>query len=160
MAACTSSAGATAAGCSARDSFALKPGSSHWLRIPGPTPREHLAAAAAGNRVYAIGGRAAGIDSNKTAFETYDAGARRWRALTPLPGARGGTGAAAIDGSIVSVGGEKPGGTIKPPLFAYDVRARRWSQLADLPTPRHGLGVSRWTAACGPSPAGRSRASP
>ena len=140
----------------AKDAFVLELGSPRWVRIHGPMPREHLAAAASRNRVYAIGGRTAGLDSNTTAFEVYDADARRWRALAALPGARGGTGAAAIGGRIVSVGGEEPGGTIKT-VFAYDVGARRWAQLADLPTPRHGLGVVAadgrvWAVAGGPVP--------
>ena len=109
-----------------------------------------------GGRVYAIGGRAAGIDTNTTAFEVYDAAAKRWRRLAPLPGARGGTGAAALGGRIVSVGGEAPGGTIRS-VYAYDVETRRWSRLPDLPTPRHGLGVVAandriWVLAGGPEP--------
>ena len=57
------------------------------------------------------------------------------------PGARGGTGAAAVGNTIVSVGGEAPGGTVRS-VYAYDVVRRRWSRLPDLPTPRHGLGVA------------------
>lgn len=140
----------------ARDAFALTLGGKSWTRIPGPMPREHLAAAASRDRVYAIGGRAAGIDSNTTAFQVYDAGARRWQRLAPLPGPRGGTGAAAVGGRIISVGGEEPAGTIES-VFAYDVRGRRWARLADLPTPRHGLGVIAadnrvWAVAGGPVP--------
>ena len=109
-----------------------------------------------GGRVYAIGGRAAGIDTNKTDFEVYDAAAKRWRRLAPLPGARGGTGAAALGGRIVSVGGEEPAGTIRS-VYAYDVATRRWSRLPDLPTPRHGLGVVAvndriWVVGGGPEP--------
>ena len=140
----------------ARVAFALTLGTQRWTRIPGPSVREHLAAAASRGRVYAIGGRTAGIDTNLTTFEVYDAGARRWRALAPLPGARGGTGATALGGRIVSVGGEEPAGTIRS-VYAYDVRTRRWSQLPDLPTPRHGLGVVAvndrvWVVAGGPEP--------
>jgi N-acetylneuraminic acid mutarotase len=140
----------------ARDAFALEPGALHWTRIPGPRPREHLAAASAGARVYALGGRAAGYDSNTTRFEVYDSAARRWRALASLPGARGGTGAAALGGRIVSVGGEEPAGAIRS-VYAYDLRSRRWSRLSDLPTPRHGLGVVAaggriWALAGGPAP--------
>ena len=50
----------------ARVAFALTLGSQlgtqRWTRIPGPTAREHLAAAASRGRIYAIGGRAAGIE--------------------------------------------------------------------------------------------------
>jgi N-acetylneuraminic acid mutarotase len=140
----------------ARVAFALTLGSQRWTRIPGPSPREHLAASSSKGRVYAIGGRAAGIDTNKTDFEVYDAAAKRWRRLAPLPGARGGTGAAALGGRIVSVGGEEPAGTIRT-VYSYDVRTGRWSRLPDLPTPRHGLGVVAvndriWVLAGGPQP--------
>lgn len=140
----------------ARDAFMLELGSGHWERIKGPAGREHLAATSSRGRVYAVGGRAAGIDSNTTAFEVYDAPANRWRKLPSLPGARGGTGAAAIGGRIVSAGGEEPAGTI-PAVYSYGVATRTWTRLADLPTPRHGLGVVAlngrvWVVAGGPVP--------
>ena len=124
----------------ARIAFAFYLRKRRWARIPGPAPREHLAAAAAGARVYAIGGRSAGIDTNTARFEVYDARARRWTQLAPVPQARGGTGAAFANGRIVSIGGERPQGTIAS-VYAYDLRTKRWRRLADLPTPRHGLGV-------------------
>ena len=65
---------------------------------------------------------------------------KRWERLPRVPDTRGGTGAAAVGGMIVSVGGEEPGGTIES-VYRYDVKTRRWARLPDLPTPRHGLGV-------------------
>jgi Kelch motif len=140
----------------ARDAFVLAPGTGRRTRVRGPHPREHLAAAASGGRIYAIGGRAAGIDTNSARVEVYDTHARRWRSLAPLPEARGGTGAAALGGRIVSVGGEEPAGAIRT-VYSYDTRTRRWSPLPDLPTPRHGLGVVAaggriWALAGGPVP--------
>src|SRR5262249_38049264 len=38
--------------------------SGRWSAVPGPTPREHLAVTALGGRVYALGGRLAGPDTN------------------------------------------------------------------------------------------------
>jgi len=111
-----------------------------WRILPGPTPREHLAVAAARGRLYAIGGRMAGYDTNVGTVESWAPGERRWRRETSLPEARGGTGAAAVGGTIVSVGGEAPSGTLQA-VFAYDIARRAWRRLADLPTPRHGLGV-------------------
>ena len=105
----------------ARVAFALDLKTRRWARIPGPSPREHLAAAAAGTRVYALGGRSAGIDTNTPRFEVYDARARRWTRLAPIPQARGGTGAAFANGRIVSVGGERPQGTIAS-VYAYELR--------------------------------------
>ena len=140
----------------AQVALALDLKSGRWSRIPGPTPREHLAAAAARGRVYAVGGRSAGIDTNTRAFESYDPRTRRWTKLARLPSARGGTGATAVTGAIVSVGGEQPSGTIAS-VYAYDLRTKRWRRLPDLPSPRHGLGVVAskgrvYTIAGGPQP--------
>lgn len=127
-----------------------------WLVLPGIRPREHLAAASVGGRVYAIGGRLGGIDTNLAAVQSLGAGERRWRTEPPVPEARGGTGAAAVAGGIVSVGGEEPAGTMER-VYRFDPATRRWSRLPDLPTPRHGLGVAAvggrvYVVAGGPQP--------
>lgn len=126
-----------------------------WITFPGPRPREHLAATALGGRVYAIGGRLAGYDTNLGTVEAYEPRARAWRPLADLPDPRGGTGAAAIAGRIVSIGGESPSGT---DASVWSLRpGGRWSRLPDLPTPRHGVGVVAlagrvWAVAGGPEP--------
>ena len=125
----------------ARRAFALNLKTGRWASIPGPTPREHLAATAAGGRVYAVAGRLAGIDTNLRAFESYSPATKRWTKLARVPGARGGTGAAFAKGLIISVGGEEPQGTIGS-VFGYNLATKRWRRLADLPTPRHGVGVA------------------
>jgi hypothetical protein len=127
-----------------------------WSTAPGPVPREHLAAAATAGLLYAIAGRKAGIDTNLAVFEAYDPRTRRWRTLPPVPAARGGTGAAAVAGRVVSVGGEAPRGTIRS-AYAYLTSTGGWERLPDLPTPRHGLGVVAlggrvWVVAGGPMP--------
>jgi hypothetical protein len=124
----------------AKNALAFDLRRGRWSVLPGPRPREHLAAAAVRGRVYAIGGRLGGLNSNLTTVQSLAAGARRWRSEPPLPQARGGTGAAALPGAIVSVGGEAPDGTIAR-VYRFDVALRRWRRLPDLPTPRHGLGV-------------------
>lgn len=126
-----------------------------WSTTTGPRPREHLAAAALAGRVYAIGGRLAGYDTNLATVEEYDPRARAWQAQPGLPDPRGGTGAAAIAGRIVSIGGESPGGT-QASVWALRPGGR-WSRLPDLPTPRHGVGVVAlggrvWAVAGGPEP--------
>src|ERR671934_167347 len=64
-----------------------------------------------------------------------------WRRGAQWPTRRGGTGAAAVGATIVSVGGEAPQGTIGT-VYGFDVVRRRWRRLPDLPTPRHGLAVA------------------
>ena len=111
-----------------------------WSVAPGPTPREHLAVTATGRRIYALGGRSAGFDTNTRLVEVYNPSRTRWSRLPSLPEARGGTGAAAVGATILSVGGEATTGTIRS-VYAFDTRRRRWRRVADLPTPRHGLAV-------------------
>jgi N-acetylneuraminic acid mutarotase len=140
----------------AKNAFVYDVRSRRWTTIPGPTPREHLAVTTSGGRVYAIAGRTAGIDTNLTLNEVYDPKSRSWKRLAPVPEPRGGTGAAAIATTIVSVGGEQPGGTIGS-VYAYDVLGDTWRKLPDLRTPRHGLGVVAafgriWTLAGGEEP--------
>jgi N-acetylneuraminic acid mutarotase len=140
----------------ARRTFVLDLRTRRWSRIVGPEPREHLAVTALGGRVYALGGRLAGIDTNLRTLQVLDPRTRRWSRLAPIPHARGGTGAAAVGTELVSVGGEEPSGTIAS-VYAYSTRTRRWRRLPDLPTPRHGLGVASsgrriYVVAGGPRP--------
>ena len=125
----------------ARSMLAYNTRSGRWRTLPGPRPRQHLAVAATRGRIYAIAGRTSGLNTNFTLVESWAPGEKRWRREAPVPEARGGTGAAAVGSTIVSVGGEAPGGTVRT-VYAYDVTRRRWRRLADLPTPRHGLGVA------------------
>ena len=111
-----------------------------WSALPGTAPREHLAVTTLNGRIYSVGGRKAGADTNLNIVEVYRPGGRRWQRLRSIPRKRGGTGAAGIGRWIVSVGGETPTATIRT-VYRYNVKRRRWSRLPNLPTPRHGLGV-------------------
>jgi N-acetylneuraminic acid mutarotase len=124
----------------ARSMLAYDPKGGRWTPLPGPAPRQHLAAAAARGRVYAIAGRLIGNATNVATVESWAPRERRWRREAPVPQARGGTGAATLAGTIFSVGSEAPEGT-SAAVFAFDTATRRWSLLPDLPTARHGLGV-------------------
>jgi N-acetylneuraminic acid mutarotase len=125
----------------ARNALAYDLGTRRWSVVPGPTTRELLGGTALGAGVSAAAGRTAGLETNLPMFESFRPGDRSWRRLQPVPDARGGTGAAAVAGHVVSVGGEEPGGTIAE-VLAYRVAERRWVRLDDLPTPRHGVGVA------------------
>ncbi len=134
-------AGASGGRALARNALVYDIARRRWSSFPGPTAREHLGVAALGGRIYAVGGRLAGADTNLRLLESYAPGTRKWRRLKPVPARRGGTGAAGLGRWLVSVGGETPSVTIRA-VYRYDVRRRRWSRLPDLPTPRHGLGVA------------------
>jgi non-specific serine/threonine protein kinase len=125
----------------ARSALSFDLRTRRWSLVVGPTPREHLGVTAFRGTVFAVAGRTSGLDTNTLHFESYRPGDRAWRRLQPVPDPRGGTGATALSGHVVSVGGEEPGGTIAE-VLAYRIGARRWVRLADLPTPRHGVGVA------------------
>ncbi len=125
----------------ARNALSFDLATGRWSVVAGPTQREHLGVTSFAGTVYAVGGRTAGLDTNLLHFESYRPGDRGWRRLQPVPDPRGGTGAAALAGQVVSVGGEELGGTIAE-VLAYRIADRRWVQLQDLATPRHGVGVA------------------
>ncbi len=125
----------------ARNALAFDLRTRRWSIVPGPRPREHLGVTSLAGTVYAVAGRTSGLDTNVTHVESYRPGDRRWTRLPSVPEPRGGTGAAALAGLIVSVGGEEPSGTIGE-VYAFRVGTRAWQRLDDLPTPRHGLGVA------------------
>jgi hypothetical protein len=125
----------------ARNALSFDLRTRRWSPVAGPTPREHLGVTSFGGIVYAVAGRTSGLDTNTLHFESYRPGDRAWRRLQPVPDPRGGTGAAAVAGQVISIGGEEPGGTIAE-VLAYRIGEGRWVRLADLPTPRHGVGVA------------------
>jgi N-acetylneuraminic acid mutarotase len=125
----------------ARNALSFDLATRRWSVVPGPSPREHLGVTSLDGVVYALAGRTSGLDTNLLTFESYRPGDRAWRRLQPVPDSRGGTGAAALAGHVVSVGGEEPAGTIAE-VLAYRVPDRRWIRLDDLRTPRHGVGVA------------------
>ena len=110
---------------------------SAWRSGPDlAVPREHLAAATRGTRVYVIAGRAA-EKGNFTTVESIDPAAdRAWRGEPDLADGRGGIAAATVDGRLCVAGGEEPAGTIAS-VECLDGDA--WSRAARLERPRHGL---------------------
>ena len=125
----------------ARNALVFDLRTRRWSSAPGPTPREHLGVTSFAGPVYAVAGRTAGLDTNLLHFESWRPGQSRWQRLQPIPDSRGGTGAAALRGLVVSAGGEEPAGTIAD-VLAYRIADRRWISLDDLPTPRHGIGMA------------------
>jgi N-acetylneuraminic acid mutarotase len=126
------------------------PASNTWrARSPLPTPRNHHAVAAAGDRIWVIGGRigAAFITSasNTDIVEGYDPAADSW---TPprdrMPTARSAVGFGVYKDKVIVAGGEfqdsRMLGAFRA-VEAYDPAVNRWSILPSMPNPRHGLAV-------------------
>ena len=100
-----------------------------WSAGPDlPLAREHLAAAAAGGRVYALAGRAAG-QGNFARVDRYDPARRRWTRARDMGKPRGGIAAATVGGRIAVFGGEEGAGTIRE-VELYDPARDRWRAAA------------------------------
>lgn len=102
-----------------------------------PTLRNGLLLAAAGGRLYAIGGANSGNQTN--ANEEYDPVANNWTTKAALPTARYRMGGGTIGGRIYAVGGMI---SVGPPLSVneeYDPAGNTWATKAAMPTARWSL---------------------
>jgi N-acetylneuraminic acid mutarotase len=112
------------------------------VRAEMSDPREHLAGAGVGERVYAVGGRwqERGGLQNKPTIEEYSPATNTWRKLADMPTARGGLTATALNNRIYVFGGEAfgPDRTFSENEI-YDPETNRWTQGPPMPTARHGL---------------------
>jgi N-acetylneuraminic acid mutarotase len=92
-----------------------------------PIPRKGVAVAAAGGKIYAIGGY-------DTYFQTYvheyDPTADVWISRTAIPRNRNGMVAVALNGKIYAIGGSD--GTYKKWIDVYDPGSNTWTPKADM----------------------------
>lgn len=116
------------------------PVANTWTALPAlPSPRYHAASAAAGGRVWVVGGLA-----DLTQFTPFAdvlalaPGAATWTAHTPMPTPRGGCAAGVIAGELVCAGGEDDGPSVLAVTEAYDLAADRWRVLPGMGVPRAG----------------------
>lgn len=122
-----------------------------WKTLrPMSLPRNHLSIAYADGKIYAVGGRVGscfsnGWSSNVSMNEAYDIATDSWSTRLPMPTARSGTGAEALDGRIHVLGGEgwveEFGGVFRA-HEAYDPKSNSWVKLPRMLTPRHGFATA------------------
>lgn len=108
-----------------------------------PTPRDHLAAAAAGTKVYAIAGDVAGHGTNTAAVEAYDTTTGTIATVAPLPRVRGSLSAVEFNGSIIVAGGQD-GSRTYAEVDVYDPVRNTWSTWPDMIQARHGFGLGAY----------------
>jgi N-acetylneuraminic acid mutarotase len=114
------------------------PASDSWQGLPDlPVSLHHAMAAAAGGRLYVVGGYGPAGSRLRSVF-VYDGS--RWRGGRLLPAARAAGGAAIVGGKLYVVGGVGPGGLARKG-YALDLRSHRWSAIAG-PSPRQHLAVA------------------
>jgi N-acetylneuraminic acid mutarotase len=121
---------------------------NQWTQLKAMSlPRNHHDVAALDGKLYVMGGRvgssySGGCSTNVTLTEIYDVQSGTWSTGAPLPTARSGIAAAALDGKIHVLGGEgwidDFGGVFRT-HEVYDPKSNSWARAARLPTPRHGF---------------------
>ena len=133
------------------------PGQRAWTAGPDMTePRDHLAAAASGGRIYAIAGRLGSLETNKATVESWDpAAGGGWRPEPRLNDTRGGTSAAEASGRPCVAGGEEPAGTIAS-VECLSAGGGRGSRRCACPATAWAWPA--WATGCTSSPAAPSRA--
>jgi hypothetical protein len=111
-----------------------------WSPAPSLSiPREHLAAAVGGDKVYAIAGR--NSNGATRSVESLIVGTDQWNSEPRVHDARSGIGASTTaSGRMCTGGGEVPGKPDTVPTIECFSRGR-WSRVATMQVPRHGLAV-------------------
>jgi hypothetical protein len=106
-----------------------------WVtRAPLLTPRNNLAAAVVGGKIYAIGGRVGTGATYLTHNEEYDPVANSWVTRAPMPTARAKLSAEAIAGKIYAVDG-----TSGYENEEYDPVSNVWTSRRSMPSFRYNM---------------------
>ena len=110
-----------------------------WSRGPDmPTARHHAGAAAIGDDVYVVGGRA-GRDLSLDVVERYDSRTNAWEIAPHLPQGVGALALVAARGGLVAVGGgDDAEEWVTPGTWSFEPETERWQRLSDLREARHG----------------------
>jgi non-specific serine/threonine protein kinase len=120
------------------------PREEQWeARAPMAHAREHMAVVATLGRIYAVGGREHGRDSDElgSAVERYDPATDTWESLTPLPYPRSGLNGAAANGGVIIAGGETSRKVFADVQF-LPRHLGDWASLPDLPVAVHGVAIA------------------
>lgn len=112
---------------------------------PLQTARNAAGAAALGDRLYVVGGRAPGIRRTDWAvvpeMEVYLPGADRWIPGPRLPTARAGLAVVAWRGRLYALGGETGPDAVSNAVERFDPASQQWMSLPGMPFAGHGLGA-------------------
>ncbi len=110
-----------------------------WSRGPDmPTASHHAGAAAIGDDVYVLGGRA-DVDFSLDVVERFDTRTSRWEEAPHLPQGVGALAVVVASGRMVAIsGGDDIEGWVTPGTWSFNPETGRWQRLADLREARHG----------------------
>jgi N-acetylneuraminic acid mutarotase len=128
-------------------------------RAPLGVPRQEVATAELGGKVYVGGGFRADASVADT-LEVYDPRTDRWSAAAPLPIPLHHPAAAAVGGKLYVIGGFAEPFVPRRTVFEYDPVQDTWTTRAPMPTARGAFGAAVLDGkiyAAGGSPAARER---
>lgn len=108
-----------------------------------PLPVNHAGLAAAGGRLFVVGGFAEATFQATNALQIFDPGTGEFQAGPPLPTARGALAVAVVDGRIHAIAGVDAAGRDVRTHEVFDPATGSWTARAALPTARdhHGAAV-------------------
>ena len=121
---------------------------------PIPDGRGWFGAAVIGGHIYCVGGKRvrskqekaeSGNDQHyefRNSLNIYDPANDRWVVGPPMPTARAGCRAAAVDGRLYVIGGNRPDKGFLDCVEVYDTRTKTWQAGPPLPEGRQALGVA------------------
>lgn len=117
------------------------PARDQWRTgVPLPVALNHTMSVSVGGVLYVIGGQteAGGDGPFVNTVYAFDPRQGSWVTRAAMPTARGGGGAAVVNGRIYVAGGRPPRGN---DFAVYDPVIDRWETLPPLPTQRNHVGV-------------------
>jgi N-acetylneuraminic acid mutarotase len=117
------------------------PATDQWrFGTPIPVALNHTMSVSVQGVLYVIGGQteAGGDGPFVNTVYAFDPAVGRWITRAPMPTARGGGGAAVVNGKIYVAGGRPPRGN---DFAVYDPAADRWEALPALPNQRNHIGM-------------------
>ena len=133
--------GSTEGGLSEK-TFAYNPVKNEWkVMKPIPTPREHLAAVAVGDKIYVVGGREQSLKRNLDVLEIFIPEKNVWTVGPAMPTRRTGIAAASVGEGPYLFGREYIVGKNEE-VERFDVEAKSWKTLNSMPSSRHGMGIA------------------
>ena len=110
------------------------------IAAPLPNPRNHIAGAALGGKIYAVGGQHLGDEEggNQRSVHVFDPATGTWQAVAPLPLPLSHTSASTLawGGHLIVVGGVTQKSEEVKTVLEYDPGANTWRKLTPLPAPR------------------------
>lgn len=120
------------------------PAQDRWLDgAPLPRGANHVAVAAEGGKVYALGGFVEQNRRSDTNAYVYDIASNRWSPIAPLPRPRGAAAAVMLEGKLHLIGGASEPASERASVGwheVYDPQADRWSARKALPGARDHVG--------------------